>query len=70
MNRRVLLIDADAAFRDTATWASANATDLAPLIEARVDLDEAPETFRALAEGTLTAGKVLVYPTGHRADMS
>ena len=60
----------DAAFRDTATWASAHAADLAPLIEARVDLDDAPETFRALAEGTLTAGKVLVYPAGHRSDMS
>jgi threonine dehydrogenase-like Zn-dependent dehydrogenase len=60
----------DAAFRDTATWASAHATDLAPLIEARVDLDKAPETFRALAEGTLTAGKVLVYPASRRADMS
>ena len=52
----------DAAFRDTASWASAHATELAPLIEARVDLDEAPETFRALADGTLTAGKVLIYP--------
>ena len=52
----------DAAFRDTASWASAHATELAPLIEARADLDEAPEAFRALADGTLTAGKVLIYP--------
>ena len=60
----------DAAFRDTATWASANVADLAPLIDARVDLDEAPDAFRALAEGTLTAGKVLVYPAGRRVEMS
>lgn len=60
----------DAAFLETASWASANAADLASLIEARVDLDEAPDTFRALADGELTAGKVLVYPAGRRAEMS
>lgn len=54
----------EAAFGETATWASAHAAELAPLIEARVDLADAPETFRALAEGTLTASKVLVYPSG------
>jgi threonine dehydrogenase-like Zn-dependent dehydrogenase len=53
----------EAAFRDTASWAGAHADELAPLIEARVGLDEAPETFRALADGKLTAGKVLVYPS-------
>ncbi|HEY9376535.1 MAG TPA: zinc-binding dehydrogenase, partial [Jiangellaceae bacterium] len=52
----------DAAFRDTVHWAAANAPDLEPLIERRVELDEAPETFRALAAGELTAGKVLVQP--------
>jgi threonine dehydrogenase-like Zn-dependent dehydrogenase len=53
----------EAAFRDTASWAGAHAAELAPLIEARIGLDEAPETFRALADGKLTAGKVLVYPS-------
>ena len=53
-----------AAFRDTAIWAGAHATELSPLIEARVGLAEAPDTFRALAEGTLRASKVLVYPAG------
>jgi threonine dehydrogenase-like Zn-dependent dehydrogenase len=53
-----------AAFNDTAVWASDHAAQLAPLIEARVSLDEAPETFRALAGGTMRASKVLVYPAG------
>ncbi len=60
----------EAAFRDTATWASAHAAELEPLIEARVDLADAPETFRALAERTLTASKVLVYPSGQHENMS
>lgn len=53
-----------AAFRDTATWAGAHAAELAPLIGARVGLTEAPDTFRGLADGTLRASKVLVYPAG------
>lgn len=57
----------EAAFLDTARWAAAHATQLTPLIAARVGLDEAPGTFRSLAEGQLTAGKVLVYPSEHRA---
>jgi threonine dehydrogenase-like Zn-dependent dehydrogenase len=51
----------EAAFRDTAVWASAHAAELEPLVEARVGLEDAPETFRALAAGTLSASKVLVY---------
>ncbi len=54
----------EAAFRDTADWASDHAAELDQLIEARVDLDAAPDTFRALAERSLTASKVLVYPSG------
>jgi threonine dehydrogenase-like Zn-dependent dehydrogenase len=50
------------AFRDTAQWASAHATELEPLIDARVGLDGAPDAFRALAEGRLSASKILVYP--------
>jgi threonine dehydrogenase-like Zn-dependent dehydrogenase len=49
-------------FRDTARWASEHATDLEPLISGRVSLAEAPGTFRALADHTLTASKILVYP--------
>jgi threonine dehydrogenase-like Zn-dependent dehydrogenase len=52
----------DAAFRETVQWAGANAADLESLIGDRVDLDEAPETFRTLAAGSLLAGKVLVQP--------
>ncbi len=51
-----------AAFRDTASWAGDHAAELAPLIEAKVSLDEAPDTFRGLADGSLRASKVLVYP--------
>jgi threonine dehydrogenase-like Zn-dependent dehydrogenase len=54
----------EAAFRRTAEWAAAHAADLAPLIDARVGLAEAPATFRALADRTLPASKVLVYPAG------
>jgi threonine dehydrogenase-like Zn-dependent dehydrogenase len=52
----------DAGFAETAAWAGAHAAELAPLIEARIGLDEAPGTFRALGEGRLPAGKILVYP--------
>ncbi len=52
----------EAAFRDTVHWAATNAADLERLIEGRVELDEAPETFRALAAGESTGGKVLVQP--------
>jgi threonine dehydrogenase-like Zn-dependent dehydrogenase len=50
-------------FSDTARWASDHAADLEPLISGRVSLAEAPGTFRALADHTLTASKILVYPT-------
>ena len=52
----------DAAFVDTAGWVGAHAGSLEPLVEAHVDLDHAPDTFRALARGELTASKVLVHP--------
>ncbi len=54
----------EAGFRETAEWASAHAAELEPLVDARVDLAEAPETFRSLANGELRASKVLVYPSG------
>lgn len=54
----------DAGFRDTAAWAGAHAATVTPLIESRVELAEAPAAFRALADGELVAGKVLVYPSG------
>lgn len=50
-------------FRDTARWASDHAADLEPLISGRVSLADAPGTFRALADHTLTASKILVYST-------
>ena len=62
----------EAAFRDTAHWAGGHAAELAPLIEARVGLDEAPDTFRALARGSLSASKILVYssPTAGNPPLS
>ena len=52
----------DADFTQTAAWAGAHADELAPLIESRISLAEAPDAFRALAEGQLVAGKILVRP--------
>jgi hypothetical protein len=43
-------------------WAAEHAAELEPLVDARVGLAEAPVTFRALADHTLKAAKVLVYP--------
>jgi threonine dehydrogenase-like Zn-dependent dehydrogenase len=60
----------EAGFRDTAAWAGSHAAALEPLIEARVDLDDAPEAFRALSDGSLTASKVLVYPEGRQKNVS
>jgi threonine dehydrogenase-like Zn-dependent dehydrogenase len=54
----------EAEFRDTAAWVGAHANELSLLIDARVSLDEAPETFRALAAKELAASKVLVFPGG------
>ena len=50
----------EAEFRDTAAWVGAHAVELGVLVDTRVDLDEAPETFRALAARELSASKVLV----------
>lgn len=52
----------DGAFVETAAWVGDHAAALEPLVEAHVDLDQAPDTFRALAKGELTASKVLVHP--------
>jgi threonine dehydrogenase-like Zn-dependent dehydrogenase len=54
----------EAEFRDTAEWVGAHAADLGVLVDARVNLDDAPEMFRALAAKELAASKVLVYPSG------
>jgi threonine dehydrogenase-like Zn-dependent dehydrogenase len=54
----------EAEFRDTAAWVGTHAGELAQLVDARVDLDAAPETFRALAAKELAASKVLVFPGG------
>lgn len=51
-------------FRDTARWVGTVPAELALLVEARVELDEAPHSFHALASGELRASKVLVYPNG------
>lgn len=51
-----------AEFAGTAAWAAAHAEQLLPLVEARVPLGEGPAAFRGLAEGRITASKVLVLP--------
>lgn len=51
----------DTAFSDTAVWIGGREDELAPLINHEVDLDGAPEAFRALATGDLQASKVLVF---------
>lgn len=51
-------------FRSTAEWLVDSGDALLPLIDRRVGLDDAAETFRTLADGTLKASKVLVYPHG------
>lgn len=49
-------------FARTARWAARTELDLSVLIEGRVGLDEAAESFTRLARGQNPAGKVLVCP--------
>ncbi|WP_181766594.1 zinc-dependent alcohol dehydrogenase [Streptomyces albidus (ex Kaewkla and Franco 2022)] len=51
-------------FAQTAQWVAATDLDLSALIEGRVGLDGAPDSFTALARGEDQASKVLVYPHG------
>lgn len=51
-------------FEETARWVTDHADLLGPLVDHRVELAEAPQVFRALADRTLPASKVLVYPNG------
>lgn len=51
-------------FADTAGWAGANAAELAPLIDGRVSLADAAETFARLSRGEMQASKVMVYTNG------
>jgi threonine dehydrogenase-like Zn-dependent dehydrogenase len=52
----------DAEFRATAEWVGTAPEGLDRLIEGRAAMADAPESFRALANGDLTASKVLVLP--------
>lgn len=56
----------EAEFRATAAWAATVPDALDRLIEGRVGWQGAPDAFRGLADGSWSAGKVLVLP--HRAD--
>jgi threonine dehydrogenase-like Zn-dependent dehydrogenase len=51
-----------AEFSDTARWAAGVASELARLVDGRVDLDGAPAAFERLASGGWPASKVLVCP--------
>jgi 2-desacetyl-2-hydroxyethyl bacteriochlorophyllide A dehydrogenase len=49
-------------FRDTAAWVASGETDLAPIIEERVDLDGLPAVFDGYADGSLHALKTVLQP--------
>lgn len=49
-------------FRSTAEWVGGAPEELRHLIDGRVGMDEAPASFRALAEGASDCSKVLVLP--------
>lgn len=51
-------------FRRTAAWVGEAPSQLRHLIDARVDLRQAPEVFRDLGKGESDASKVLVFPHG------
>ncbi|MEQ4716578.1 alcohol dehydrogenase catalytic domain-containing protein [Nonomuraea sp. B19D2] len=54
-------------FRETAAWVAEAPAELAALIDGRVDMDGAAETFRRLGRGESEASKVLVFPHGLEA---
>jgi threonine dehydrogenase-like Zn-dependent dehydrogenase len=58
----------EADFRETASWVGTGVSDLAPLIDGRVGMAEAPAAFYELAKGESAASKVLVYPAGVGGD--
>jgi len=47
-------------FRDTVEWVASGGTDLAPIIESRVDLDGLPAAFEGYADGSIDALKTLL----------
>jgi threonine dehydrogenase-like Zn-dependent dehydrogenase len=49
-------------FEGVARWIDSGATDLAPVIESRVDLDGLVGAFREYAEGRRQAMKTLYQP--------
>lgn len=51
-------------FTETAQWVAETDLDLSALVEGRVDLSEAADSFTSLARGENPASKVLVYPHG------
>ena len=51
-------------FRETAAWVGQGPGVLHRLVDGRVDLAKAAETFTALASGTAPTSKVLVFPQG------
>lgn len=51
-------------FADTAAWVGTQPQGLDRLIDGRVGWDQASESFDALARGTSSASKILVFPQG------
>jgi threonine dehydrogenase-like Zn-dependent dehydrogenase len=54
-------------FADTAAWVADAPAELATLIEGRVELDAAQDSFTALARGQSAASKIIVFPNGAAA---
>jgi threonine dehydrogenase-like Zn-dependent dehydrogenase len=59
-----------AEFADTADWVGTVPEGIGALIDGRVDLDGAPQSFDDLARGRSTASKILVFPHGQPTEIT
>jgi threonine dehydrogenase-like Zn-dependent dehydrogenase len=59
-----------AEFGDTAEWVGTVPEGIGALIDGRVDLDGAPQSFDDLARGRSTASKILVFPQGQPTEIT
>jgi threonine dehydrogenase-like Zn-dependent dehydrogenase len=59
-----------AEFADTAEWVGTVPEGISALIDGRVDLEGAPQSFDDLARGRSTASKILVFPHGQPTEIT
>ncbi|HZL75811.1 MAG TPA: alcohol dehydrogenase catalytic domain-containing protein [Propionibacteriaceae bacterium] len=59
-----------AEFADTADWVGTVPEGIGALIDGRVDLDGAPQSFDDLARGRSKASKILVFPQGQPTEIT